>query len=339
MAKRTPRRSLILRTLMILLLLVLLIAAIWLIRHFSQPEPVWVQGQIETTQVRVAAKVGGRVESVIVERGQRVEAGDLLVVLDLPEARARARQIEAQVEAAQAMADKAETGAREEQIRAARAQWRAAEEQAEFARVTAGRIERLHDNGVVPAQRRDEVVAKAAAARAQADAAREAYEMARDATRPEDRRAALAQLSQAEGGRQEVQVALDEAEQRAPVGGEISNTVVEPGEVVGPGSPLVMISRTDDPWLTLNLREDLLAGVRMGGELTGEVPALGWQRVTFRVDYIAPLADFATWRSTRDLGGFDLRTFEVRARPVQPVDGLRPGMTVLIEERALLESR
>ena len=338
MATKTSRRKLILRALFIVLLAGLLIAAIWLIRHFTQPEPVWVQGQIETTQVRVAAKVGGRVESLLVERGQRVEGGDLLVVLDLPEARARARQVEAQVEAAQAMADKAETGAREEQIRAARAQWRAAEEQAEFARVTAGRIERLHDNGVVPAQRRDEVVAKAAAARAQADAAREAYEMALDATRPEDRRAALAQVSQAESGREEVQVALDEAEQRAPVGGEISVTVVEPGEVVGPGSPLVVISRSDDPWLTLNLREDMLSGVRMGSELSGEVPALGRQRVTFRVDYIAPLADFATWRSTRDLGGFDLRTFEVRARPVQPVEGLRPGMTVLIEERALLES-
>ena len=339
MATRTSRRSLILRAVMILLLIGVLIAVIWLVRHFSEPEPVWVQGQIETTQVRVAAKVGGRVESLLVERGQRVEAGDLLIVLDLPEARARARQVEAQVDAARAMADKAETGAREEQIRAARAQWRAANEQAEFAQVTADRIERLHADGVVPAQRRDEVTAKAAAARAQAEAAREAYEMARDATRPEERRAALAQLSQAEGGREEVQVALDEAEQRAPVGGEISTTVVEPGEVVGPGSPLVVISRSDDPWLTLNLREDLLAGVRMGSELRGQIPALGRQEATFRVDYMAPLADFATWRSARDLGGFDLRTFEVRARPVEPVEGLRPGMTVLIEERQLLESR
>lgn len=335
----TRRSRLILRALLVLLLLGLLVLAVWLIRHFSQPEPIWIQGQIETTQLRVAAKVGGRVESLLVERGQRVEAGDLLVVLDLPEARARARQIEAQVEVAQAMADKAETGARDEQIRAARAQWRAAAEQAEFARVSAGRIERLYADGVVPAQRRDEVATKAAAARAQADAAREAYDMARNATRPEDRRVALAQVSQAEGGRAEVQVALDEAEQRAPIGGEISVTVVEPGEVVGPGSPLVVISRTDDPWLTLNLREDLLAGVRMGSELTGEVPALSRQRVTFRVDHIAALADFATWRSTRDLGGFDLRTFEVRARPVQPVEGLRPGMTVLIEERVLLEAR
>jgi len=339
MSKHSSKRGLVLRAVLILVLIGLVAVAVWAYRHFTQPEPVWIQGQIETTQVRVAAKVGGRVEALLVERGQRVAAGDLLIVLDLPEARARARQVEAQVEAAQAMADKAETGAREEQIRAARAQWRAAEEQAELARVTAGRIERVYADGVVPAQRRDEVVAQAAAASAQADAARQAYEMARDATRPEDRRAALAQLSQAQSGREEVQVALDEAEQRAPVGGEISVTVVEPGEVVGPGAPLVVISRTDDPWLTLNLREDLLSGVQIGAILTGQVPALGRQEVRFRVDYMAPLADFATWRSTRDLGGFDLRTFEVRARPIQSVEGLRPGMTVLIDERALLDSR
>lgn len=335
MSTRISKRSLALRAAVIVVLVALLAVAVWAYRHFRQPEPVWIQGQIETTQIRVAAKVGGRVESLRVERGQRVEANDLLIVLDLPEARARARQVEAQVEAAQAMADKAETGAREEQIRAARAQWRAAEEQAELAKVTAERIERLYADSVVPAQRRDEVAAQAGAARAQAEAAREAYEMARDATRSEDRRAALARLSQAEGGREEVQVALDEAEQRAPVAGEVSVTVVEPGEVVGPGSPLIVISITDDPWLTLNLREDLLSGVRMGGDLSGQVPALDHREVTFRVDYMAPLADFATWRSARDLGGFDLRTFEVRARPVAPVEGLRAGMTVLIDERVL----
>ena len=334
----TSTRGIALRAVLILVLIGLLAAAIWLYQRFSEPDTVWVQGQIEASQVRVSAKVGGRVESLEVTRGQRVEAGQLLVVLDLPEARARGRQVDAQVDAAQAMADKAQAGAREEQIRAARAQLRAAEEQAELARVTAERIERLHTDGVVPAQRRDEVAARAVAASAQADAARETYEMARDATRPEDQRAALAQLSQAQGGREEVQVALDEAEQRAPVGGEISVTVVEPGEVVGPGSPLVVISRTDDPWLTLNLREDLLAGIRIGAELTGQVPALGRREVTFRIDYLAPLADFATWRSTRDLGGFDLRTFEVRARPIQAVEGLRPGMTVLIDERALLSA-
>ncbi|MFP4335776.1 MAG: HlyD family secretion protein, partial [Wenzhouxiangella sp.] len=271
-AKSPSKRSLLLPLAVIALLAVAVIAAIWVYRHYSRSGPVWIQGQIEATEVRVAAKVAGRVAAVEVRRGQIVEQDQLLVVLDLPEARARGRQVEAQVEAARAMADKAQTGAREEQIKAARAQWQAAEQQAEFATVSAQRIERLFADGVVPAQRRDEVVAKAAAARGQAEAARQAYEIARDATRPEDRRAAMAQLSQAQSGLEEVQVTLEEAEQRAPVAGEISVTVVEPGEVVGAGSPLVMISRTDDPWLTLNLREDLLSAVQMGTELTGEVP-------------------------------------------------------------------
>lgn len=339
MPRILSRRSIVMRAVIALgviaALVVALIAIIWLNRHFSQPGPVWIQGQIETIEVRVSTKVGGRVESVEVKRGQAVEKGQLLVVMDLPEARARARQIDAQVEAAQAMSDRAETGAREEQIQAARAQWRAAAEQAELAQVTAGRIDRLHADGVVPAQRRDEVAAQAAAAEAQAEAARQTYEMARDETRPEDRRAARAQLSQAQSGRDEVQVALDEARQFAPAAGEISVTVVEPGEVAGAGSPLVMISLVDDPWLTLNLREDLLSGVRMGGVLIGQLPALNHREVTFRVDYMAPLADFATWRSARDLGGFDLRTFEIRARPVEQVEGMRSGMTVLIDEQTL----
>ena len=307
----------------------------WLVLDSLRPGPVWLQGQIETKQIRVAAKVGGRITSIEVDEGDRVKAGELLIVLDTPEVQARARQVDAQVDAARAMSDKAETGARGEQIRGARSQWQAAESQAKLAAVSAERIERLFADGVVPAQRRDEVAAHAAAARSQADASHENYQITRDATRPEDLRAARAQLAQSESGREEVQVTLDEGRQFSPVDGEISVKVVEPGEVVGAGAPLLIINCPDRSWLTLNLREDLLRRVRIGMELVGQVPALGYKEVRFKVYYIAALADFATWRSSRDLGGFDLRTFEVRGRPAESVDGLRPGMTVLIDERTL----
>jgi HlyD family secretion protein len=306
----------------------LAIAFAWLLR----PQPALVQGHIEVTQVRVAAKVPARVASVEVREGDSVREGQLLALLATPEIDARARQVAALVAAAEAQADKARVGARAEQIRAAEAQWEAAEQQAELAATTSARMERLFAEGVVPAQKRDEAGAMARAARAQADAARQAYLMAREATRPEDLRAAEAQLDQALGGRDEVRAALDEGQVVAPVAGEVATAVVEPGEVVAAGAPLLVIARTDDPWLTLHLREDLMAGARMGREVTGHVPALGGREVRFRIDYIAPLADFATWRSTRDLGGFDLRSFEVRARPVGPVEGLRAGMSVLLNE-------
>lgn len=306
-----------------------------LLLWLTRAGPALLQGQIEADSVRVAAKIGGRVAAIEVEEGDRVETGDLLARLFTPEAEARAGQAEAQVDAAGARADMARVGAREEQIRAARAQWQAAVSQAELAIETRSRIENLHADGVVPTQRRDEVVAQAKAAKAQADAAREAYEIARSAVRPQELRAAEAQLQQARSGLNEVQSVLAEARQFAPVSGEITTRVVEPGEVVGPGFPLLIITRTDRPWVTLNLREDLMPGIAPGRRFSGRLPALGMRDVEFEVHYIAPMADFATWRSSRDLGGFDLRTFEVRARPVEAVPDLRPGMSVLVEERSL----
>lgn len=306
-----------------------------LLLWLTRPGPAFLQGQIEADSVRVSAKIGGRVASIEVAEGDHVNAGDLLARLLMPEAEAREEQVAAQVDAAGAMADMARSGARDEQIRAARAQWQAAVSQAELALETRTRIASLHADGVVPTQRRDEVVAQAKAAQSQADAAREAYEISRSAVRPQELQAAEAQLQQARSGLTEVQSALAEAQQFAPVSGEITTRVVEPGEVVGPGFPLLIITRTDRPWVTLNLREDLMPGIRPGRRFSGQLPALGMRSVQFEVHYIAPMADFATWRSSRDLGGFDLRTFEVRARPVEAVRDMRPGMSVLVNERSL----
>lgn len=305
--------------------------AVWV----TAPQPAWIQGQIEVTQVRAATKVTGRVESIDVVEGDRVTEGQQIAVVSSPEIVARAAQAEALVAAAQAQADMTQAGARDEEIRAAQAQWQAADAQAALAEMTLQRMERLFNDGVMPAQARDEAHALAASARAQANAAREVWQMSQQGARTEDQRAAEAMLAQAQGGRAEVQAFLDEEQVLAPAGGEVTRRVFQSGEIAPAGAPLVLIARTDDPWLTLNLREDMLANVRLGTELRARVPALGDLEVRFVVDYIAPMADFATWRSTRDLGGFDLRSFEVRARPKEAVEGLRPGMSVLIAESDL----
>lgn len=324
-----PRlRGLLIAGLVLILVIVLIV---WLTR----PGPAYLQGQIEIDTVRVSAKIGGRVASLAVNEGDEVTAGQLVAVLTTPEIEARANQVQAQVDAASAVVDLAQEGARDEQIRAARAQLEAAESVAELAAETRTRIERLYADGVVPAQRRDEVATQARAARAQADAAREALRVAENAVRPEELRAAEAQLRQAQSGLEEVQALLVESHQFSPVDGSILVRVVEAGEVVGPGFPLFVVGRLDQPWLTLNVREDLMPAMAIGHRLTGQVPALGGREAEFEIYYIAPMADFATWRSARDLGGFDLKTFEVRARPVQPVEGLRPGMSVLIAEKSL----
>lgn len=314
-----------------LVLLALLALVLWLTR----PGPAYLQGQIEVDTVRVSSKIGGRVASLEVAEGDAVSEGQLMAVLTTPEMDERARQVQAQVDAATAIVNLARAGARDEQIRAARAQLDAAESVAELAAETRSRIERLYADGVVPAQRRDEVATQARAARAEADAAREALRVAESAVRPEELQAAEAQLRQAQSGLAEVQSLLVESHQFAPVDGSVTVRVVEAGELVGPGFPLFVIARLDRPWVTFNIREDLMSSISIGRRISGEVPALGGRQVDFEVYFIAPMADFATWRSARDLGGFDLKTFEIRARPVETVEGLRPGMSVLVSEDRL----
>jgi len=323
----------------IIIAAIVLVGVLALVLWLTRPGPAFLQGQIEVDTVRLSAKVGGRVASLEVVEGDTVTAGQLVAVLTTPEIEARAGQVQAQVDAATAVLDLAREGAREEQIRAARAQLEAAESVAELAAETRTRIERLYADGVVPAQRRDEVIAQARAAAAQANVAREALQVAENAVRPEELQAAEAQLRVAQGGLEEIQALLIESHQFSPVDGSISVRVVERGELVGPGFPLFVVALLDDPWVTLNIREDLMGSIAIGQRISGTVPAMTGREVEFEVYFIAPMADFATWRSARDLGGFDLRTFEVRARPVAEVEGLRPGMSVLVREDSLRVSR
>ncbi|MFC3551007.1 HlyD family secretion protein [Lysobacter cavernae] len=323
------------RTGLRLLLVIAALAVIGVLVWWLRPGEPLLQGQVEATQVNVGAKVPGRIDTVLVREGAAVKKGQVLATLATPEIQAKASQADAVVAAARALEDKAKNGAQPQDIDAARMQWQAAERGADLAQVTYARVQRLYNEGVLPQQKRDEAFAQAKATRAQADAANAVYRKAHDGARPEDLRAAQAQLAQAEGGRNEVQAYLDERQVRAPIAGEVSTRVLEPGEVAAAGAPIVVIADLSDLWVSFNLREDRLAGARIGREFEAQVPALKKSGVRMRIDYLAPLADFATWRSSRDLGGFDLRTFELRARPLQPVPGLRPGMSVLLPASTL----
>ncbi len=289
-----------------------------------------VQGEVEAAQVDVSAKISGRLADVLVEIGQRVEKGQPVARLASPEIHAKLDQAAAARAAASAQSAKADHGAREEETRAAEAQWQRAEAAAVLAQTTAERLERLHRDGVVPAQRRDEAAAGSQAARAAASAARASYDMALAGARREDREAAAALVRQAQGAVSEVEAYLGETTLLAPRAGEVSARNVEPGELTAAGFPVVTLVDLSDTWVVFNLREDRLAGVRVGDRLVARIPALGCL-VELRVTTLAPLADFATWRSTSGSGGFDLKTFELRAKPTSPVDGLRPGMSAVVD--------
>lgn len=308
--------------------LALLALGLWLA---YRPAPDQLQGMVDARELRIASKVAGRLAAVHVAEGQRVAAGQLIATLDSPEVAAKARQAQAAVEAAGQQADKAAAGPRPSEISAVEAQWRRAEAAATLARTTYERTSRLAAQGVVAGQKRDEARTNMVASEEAARAARAQYDTALAGARIEDRRAARAQVAQAEGAAAEVDAARAETRLFAPAGGEVGRRLAQPGEIVGVGFPVMMLTEVDAPWVTLTLREDQLRGLKRGALLTGRVPALGRTARRFRVIYLAPAGDYATWRATRQSSGFDVKSFEVRLIPVGRIDGLRPGMTALFD--------
>lgn len=306
----------------------LLALGLWL---SYKPSPGQLQGMVDAREVRAASKVTGRIDAFHVSEGERVIAGQLLYTVDSPEVDARARQAGGALAAAQAAEAKARDGARPEDIRAAQAQWQRAKAAADLADVTYERLQRLHDDGVIAGQKRDEARANAVASREAERAARAQYDLALAGAREEDRLAASGQVEQARGAFAEVEAAAAETRVTAPVDGEVGRRLAQVGEIVPQGFPVFMITEISDPWVTVYVREDQFHGLEQGAVFRGKVPALGNRMAPFRVTFIAPAGEFATWRATRQSSGFDIKSFEVRLSPAEPVESLRPGMTVLFD--------
>lgn len=315
----------------VLVVLILVALVAWGFWRAAQPAPVFFQGQMEARETDVAPKVTARIAKVLVKEGQKIEAGTLLVEMDSPEVRAKLAQAEAARDAAQAVADKAQAGARPQEVQMARLNWQRAQAAAELAESSLRRVQSLYDEGLVAAQKRDEAQANYRASRDQALAAKAQYEMAATGARQEDKAAAQAQARQVQGVVAEVEAARAETHLTSPVGGEISQVLAKEGELSPQGVAVVTVVDLSDQWLVLNVREDQLARFRQGSSFKGRLPALDNREVEFKVYHLGVLPDFATWRATRAGQGFDARTFEVRARPTQPIDSVRPGMSVVVE--------
>lgn len=291
-----------------------------------------VQGEAEVTEYRVSAKVPGRVLKFFVKEGDRVAAGDTLCLLDVPDVQAKLQQAEAARAAAAAQNRKALSGTRAEQLQAAYEMWQKAKAGAEVMQKSYARVKTLHDQGVVATQKLDEATAQRDAAVATERAARSQYEMARNGARREDKEAAEALVEKAQGAIDEVQSYLKEAVLIAQTAGEVSEIYSKLGELVGAGAPIMSIAVTDDLWVTFQVREDKLEGLQVGQKCVGLVPALGSAEVPLTVTYMKDLGSYAAWKATKTTGDFDLKTFEVKAVPQTPVEGLRAGMTVLLKQ-------
>lgn len=298
--------------------------------HLKHSEPIILQGTVECTTYRASSKIAGRIEKMNLHEGQHVKKGELLYTLSTPELNAKLQQAEAAKNAATALDQKALAGARIQQIEAARNLWQKAQAGRVLSQRTFERVKTLYKQGVVAAQKFDEAEANYQAMVASEAAAKAQYELALDGASKEDKEAAAAQVQQAEGAINEVESYISDAMVYSPVDGEISSIIAEQGELVGSGYPVVSIIDTTDIWATFNVKETLLPKIKIGGKMVTYIPALD-RDIEFEIRYISVQADFATWSATRTQGSFDIRTFAVKAYPIGNAEGLRPGMSVLID--------
>ena len=314
------------------LTLVGVIAVVALVGFFMlRKGPEIVQGQAEVNEYRVSSKVPGRILEFRVKEGQQVKAGDTLAILEAPDVQAKLEQAQAAQAAAQAQNEKALKGARQEQIQAAYEMWQKAKAGLTIAEKSYKRVKNLYDQGVMSAQKLDEVTAQRDAAVATEKAAHAQYQMARNGAEREDKEAAAALVNRAKGAVAEVESYIRETVLVAQTAGEVSEIFPKVGELVGTGAPIMNVAVMEDMWLTFNIREDLLQGIGMDTEVEAYVPALD-KHIHAKVYYLKDLGTYAAWKAPKTTGQFDLKTFEVRATPTEHIEGLRPGMSVILEK-------
>lgn len=314
---------------LIVVLVLLISIIIFLGYHFGRSRRVAVQGYIECTSLRMASKIAGRIDKVFVEEGDSVSKGDTLYIISTPELDAKLQQVEAMLSGAKAMDAKAKSGTRKPIIHSAHDMWQKAKVAVTLAQKSYARVQRLYEEGVVSAQKRDEAYASLEAARATERAAKSQYLLAVEGASREDKAAAAAQVKQAKSVVEEVERYLADRVVYAPTDGIVETIVANAGEIVGSGYPVVTITENQTAKAVFNIPENLLPQIVCGKHFNAEVPALG-KRVEFEVSYISVEANYATQSATSARGDFDIRTFEVKMNPLD-TEPLRAGMSVIIE--------
>lgn len=289
-----------------------------------------LQGTIEATEVRISGKLAGRVSEIYVRKGDWVSRGDTLIAIHSPEAEAIHSQAVALEKAALAQSNKVDDGTRSEVIASAKQLWEGAKAQRTLAENTYKRVLRLWQDSVVSLQRKEEAEALYLSAKASESAAYEQYLLARKGAQKQDKESARYMADAAAGGVNEVEAVLHDAYLTSPTEGVVAEIYPTDGELVSIGTPLLSIIEINEPYAVFNVREDMMPHFWLGRTIQGNVPATATTNIEWTIFYIAPLGDYATWRTSHLAGGYDMRTFEVHARPAERAKGLYPGMSVLI---------
>jgi HlyD family secretion protein len=302
--------------------------------YLLRPEPLLVQGEADATRLDIAARVDGRVKEIPVERGQNVPANAVLVRIDNPETVAKLEQMKAAMAVAEAQLANILVGTRVETVAARKAELERAQAALVLAQKTFDRTRILTEQGNSPQSRLDQMTDSLHENERAVDQANSAYEQAVNGYTKEERAIAKANVEKANADIQSVQSIIDQLVVYAPVASQIYQRNVEPGEYVSPGVPLITLIDLADVWIHFDLREDLLKTLKVGDRFNVRVPALDDRSITVEVKLIATKGEYSSWRATRATGDFDLRTFSIRAYPVQPVPDLRPGMSAYLDWRS-----
>ncbi len=296
-----------------------------------QPKVLVLQGEIDAQSYTIGSKLPGRISKILVKKGDLVKVGDLVFTLSSPEVEAKLAQAKAAEGVASAQKNEADAGARKQEVQAAHDQWEKAKAAEVLMKTTYERIERLYKQGVMSLQKRDEVYTKYQAAQFDSSAAKEMAAMAKDGARIEVKEAASAQEKVYQAKVDEVDAYVKETSQYAYHKGEVTDILIQPGELSPVGFPVVSIIDIEDSWAKFSVREDYLRHFGMGKIFQAKIPALGDEIYSFKVSHIAVMGEYATWRATESGKGFDMKSFEVALRPLKPIKGLCVGMSVLLD--------
>ena len=316
----------------IVILLTILILSILGIFLMKEKEIV-LQGQIEAEEYNISGLLPGRIERIYVKKGESVNKNDTLVHIISREMIAELNSQNALHEAALSQSEKIDSGSRKELISIAKELWVGTKADLKMTKTTYERIKVLYEDSIVSLQRKDEAEAIYKSSLAAERAAYYQYQMALDGAQDADKTTAKAMAKAAQSNSDVVKSILDDAKLTSPISGEVASISLNEGELTSIGTNIMTIIDIDNPYLVINVREDLLPHFQMSGTILCDIPALQLKDVPFTIDYISPLGSFATWKATKETGGYDLKTFEIQAVPATKVYGLRPGMSGLITVR------
>jgi len=314
----------------IVVLAVIVIAIIGFV--FMNKPPEVIEGQAEGTTVRISGKLPGRVLEFYVSEGDTVAPGDTLVRIHSAVVEAQLTEAEAMQTVARAQNSKVDAGTRSQIVQAAADMVQQARAAETIAKKTYERMQNLYSEGVITEQKRDETKAAYDAAVAARGAAQSQLSLARAGAQKEDKMSAAAMVEAAGGGVSQVQALLADSFLTAPAAGTIDQIYPEVGELVAMGAPIMSLLKSDDRWITFNVREELLPELTMGKTISVMVPALGQKDIDVSIYYIRDMGSYATWQATKSTGDWDSRTFQIKARPTKDIPDLRPGMTVVYKK-------